>query len=66
MEATKRVLGEEHPHTLNSMAHLAATYRSQLEPRFPPTLLARLRCPSRGLDWSHRAPPIVNRALAEV
>jgi len=25
----KRVLGEEHPHTLTSMANLAATYRSQ-------------------------------------
>jgi hypothetical protein len=29
MEARKRVLGEEHPHTLTSMANLASTYRKQ-------------------------------------
>jgi hypothetical protein len=28
MEATKRVLGEEHPHTLTSTGNLASTYRS--------------------------------------
>jgi hypothetical protein len=25
----KKILGEEHPHTLTSMANLAATYRNQ-------------------------------------
>jgi hypothetical protein len=29
MQARKRVLSNEHPHTLTSMAHLAATYRDQ-------------------------------------
>jgi len=29
IEITKRVLGEEHPHTLSSIADLASTYRSQ-------------------------------------
>ena len=29
METKKRVLGEEHPSTLTSMANLASTYRSQ-------------------------------------
>jgi tetratricopeptide (TPR) repeat protein len=29
METTKRVLGDEHPHTLSSMANLASTYRNQ-------------------------------------
>ena len=29
METRKRVLGEEHPDTLNSMANLAATYSNQ-------------------------------------
>ena len=29
METRKRVLGEEHPSTLTSMAHLASTYRDQ-------------------------------------
>jgi tetratricopeptide (TPR) repeat protein len=29
MQTTKRVLGNEHPHTLLSMANLAATYRDQ-------------------------------------
>ena len=29
METTKRVLGEEHPDTLTSMANLASTYRNQ-------------------------------------
>lgn len=29
METSRRVLGEEHPSTLTSMANLASTYRSQ-------------------------------------
>jgi hypothetical protein len=29
MEMTKRVLGDEHPNTLSSIANLAATYRNQ-------------------------------------
>jgi tetratricopeptide (TPR) repeat protein len=29
MQARKRVLSDEHPHTLTTMAHLAATYRDQ-------------------------------------
>ncbi|KDQ53980.1 hypothetical protein JAAARDRAFT_97348, partial [Jaapia argillacea MUCL 33604] len=29
MEATKRLLGEEHPNTLTSMANLASTYQNQ-------------------------------------
>ena len=29
METTKRVLGEEHPDSLTSMANLASTYRGQ-------------------------------------
>ena len=29
METRKRVLGQEHPDTLTSMANLASTYRSQ-------------------------------------
>jgi hypothetical protein len=29
IETTKRVLGDEHPDTLTSMANLAATYRNQ-------------------------------------
>ena len=29
MEKSKYLLGEEHPHTLLSMANLAATYRNQ-------------------------------------
>jgi len=29
METTKRVLSDEHPHTLTSMANLASTYRNQ-------------------------------------
>ena len=29
METRKRVLGDEHPDTLTSMANLAATYRNQ-------------------------------------
>ena len=29
METTKRVLGQEHPHTLNSITNLASTYQDQ-------------------------------------
>ena len=29
METMKRVLGEEHPHSLTSMGNLALTYRKQ-------------------------------------
>ncbi|KAF2268799.1 hypothetical protein CC78DRAFT_454713, partial [Lojkania enalia] len=29
METRKRVLKDEHPHTLTSMANLASTYRNQ-------------------------------------
>jgi TRAP-type mannitol/chloroaromatic compound transport system substrate-binding protein len=29
MQMRKRVLGEEHPHTLSSVANLASTYRNQ-------------------------------------
>jgi hypothetical protein len=29
METRKKVLGEEHPYTLTSMANLASTYRNQ-------------------------------------
>ena len=30
METKKRVMGEEHPHTMASIANLAATYRNQV------------------------------------
>ena len=32
LETRKRVLGEEHPNTLSSMANLASTYSKQGEP----------------------------------